>query len=81
MSASSGPRHAPRAGLSQGLVFWQGQEMVDQLEDGIASFQRCIESRDREAAEDLLHPEYALVLVQPGKAVMPRIRWLELLPD
>lgn len=55
--------------------------MVDQLEDGIASFQRCIESRDREAAEDLLHPGYALVLVQPVKAVMPRIRWLELLPD
>ena len=55
--------------------------MVDQLEDRIASFQRCIESRDRETAEDLLHPEYALVLVQPGKAVMPRIRWLELLPD
>ncbi len=55
--------------------------MVDQLEEGIASFQGCIESRDREAAEDLLHPEYALVLVQPVKAVMSRTRWLELLPD
>ena len=55
--------------------------MVDQLEEGIASFQRCIESRDREAAEAVLHPEYGLVLVHPVKAVMSRIRWLELLPD
>ena len=55
--------------------------MVDQLAEGIASFQRCIESRDREAAEDVLHPEYALVLLQPVKAVMTRFRWLELLPD
>ena len=72
MRAGSGP---PEPG------FWQAEAMVDQLEDGIASFQRCIESRDREAAEDVLHPEYALVLVQPGKAVLSRIRWLELLAD
>ncbi len=55
--------------------------MVDQLEDRIASFQTCIESRDREAAEDVLHPQYALVLVQPVRAVMSRTRWLEVLPD
>lgn len=54
--------------------------MADQLDEAIASFQRCIEARDRETAEDVLHLEYALVLVQPTKPVMSRTRWLELLP-
>ena len=37
--------------------------------------------RDREAAESVLDPDYALVLVQPARAVMPRARWLEVLED
>ena len=44
-------------------------------------FQRCIEERDRAAAEAILDDDYALVLVQPAKAVMPRSRWLEVLAD
>ena len=55
--------------------------MTEQLEDRIASFQACIEARDREAAEDVLHAGYALVLVQPVGAVMSRSRWLEVLPE
>ena len=50
------------------------------LDTRIEAFQTCIEERDAVAAERILHPEYALVLVQPSPAVMPRERWLEVLP-
>ncbi len=74
--------HGVMSGSGQrSRAFWEAEIMVDQLEDRIASFQTCIESRDREAAEDVLHPQYALVLVQPVRAVMSRTRWLEVLPD
>jgi uncharacterized protein DUF4440 len=55
--------------------------MSTALDASMAAFQRCIEERDRTAAERILDPEYALVLVQPTPAVMPRARWLEVLPD
>lgn len=55
--------------------------MPDDLQDAIARFQRCIQDRDREAAEAVLHPDYALVLVQPARAEIPRARWLEVLED
>ena len=51
------------------------------LDARMEAFQQCIAERDAGAAERLLHPEYALVLVQPTPAVMPRERWLEVLPD
>ena len=51
------------------------------LDATMEAFQLCIEQRDAVAAERLLHPEFALVLVQPTSAVMPRARWLEVLPD
>ena len=50
------------------------------LDTRMDAFQRCIEERDPVAAERILHPEFALVLVQPAPAVMPRERWLEFLP-
>ncbi len=37
--------------------------------------------RDRAVAESLLHDDFALVLVQPTLAVMPRARWLDVLSD
>src|SRR3954466_3332525 len=55
--------------------------MTDSLQDAIARFQRCIMDRDRRTAEAVLHPDYALVLVQPARAVVPRARWLEVLAD
>ena len=55
--------------------------MADDLQDAIARFERCVIDRDREAAESVLDADYALVLVQPARAVMPRARWLEVLPD
>ena len=45
------------------------------------AFQRALEARDAAALEPLLHEDYALVLLQPSRAVMPRERWLEVLPD
>jgi uncharacterized protein DUF4440 len=50
------------------------------LDTRIEAFQKCIEERDAVAAERIVHPGFALVLVQPSPAVMPRKRWLEVLP-
>jgi hypothetical protein len=47
----------------------------------IANFERVILRRDTELALTVLHPDYALVLVLPVPALMPRDRWLEVLPD
>ncbi len=57
--------------------------MTDDLLDRIATFDRCVLDRERdlELIEGLLHPEFALVLVVPQPAVVPRTRWLEMLPD
>jgi hypothetical protein len=53
----------------------------DALLTQITNFDRCIAERDKEMAESVLAPDFALVLVQPVLAVMPRSRWLEVLPD
>ncbi len=55
--------------------------MDDRLLAAISDFQNCIEKRDRAGAERVLDDEYRLVLVAPSKAVMPRDRWLDVLPD
>ena len=52
-------------------------DLAAQIDD----FQRCIHSRDRTLAETVLDPDFALVLVHPAAAAMPRERWLEVLPD
>lgn len=49
---------------------------MEDLTARMETFQRCIEERDAELAADLLDPDYALVLVQPGTAVFPRQQWL-----
>jgi len=51
------------------------------LQTQIDEFQRCIEERDAEGANAVLADDYALVLVHPTPAVIPRDRWLEVLPD
>lgn len=47
----------------------------------IEAFQRCIEDRDVARAGEVLDPDYALVLVQPARAVMRRDQWLAVLPQ
>ena len=51
------------------------------LSDAMKKFDAAVEQRDRTAAEEVLDGDYALVLVHPAPAVMPRARWLEVLPD
>jgi ketosteroid isomerase-like protein len=52
-----------------------------ELAAAIERFDRCIRERDQAAAERVLAEDYALVLVEPTRAVIPRERWLEVLPD
>lgn len=47
----------------------------------MATFERVVLERDTELALTVLHEDYALVLCVPVPAVMPRDRWLEVLPD
>jgi hypothetical protein len=42
------------------------------LDRQIREFERCVNERDRVAAEAVLDEDFALVLVQPEAAVMPR---------
>ncbi|MCA1678097.1 MAG: nuclear transport factor 2 family protein [Actinobacteria bacterium] len=52
-----------------------------ELQRQMATFQRCIEERDADAARAVLDDDYALVLVHPTLVVMPREQWLEVLPE
>ena len=51
------------------------------LELRMSHFQRAIETRDEAAAAEVLHPNYALCLVVPASAIIPRAAWLATLPD
>ena len=53
----------------------------DELADRADTFDRVVQERDVEGARAVLDEGYALVLVQPSPATMPRDRWLALLPD
>ena len=55
--------------------------MSGDLEARMTEFQRCIEARDETGAGDILDSEFALVLVQPARAVVPRGAWLTTLKD
>ena len=46
-----------------------------------AGWQRAIEARDVAGVGAFLAEDYALVLVQPSRAVVARAQWLALLPD
>jgi hypothetical protein len=52
----------------------------DDLDTATREFQRCIEQRNQVAAADVLDQDYALVLVQPARVVVPRKVWLATLP-
>jgi hypothetical protein len=53
----------------------------EDLATRMALFDRCVLERDRSLAEGVLDSAYALVLVQPTPAVMPREAWLAMLGD
>jgi ketosteroid isomerase-like protein len=54
---------------------------MDSLHTAMERWQQAILRRDAAAASEVLHPDYALVLVAPAPASMPRARWLEVLND
>jgi hypothetical protein len=53
----------------------------DDLPGAMRRFDDAVQQRDRGAAEEVLHEDFALVLVYPAPAAMPRARWLEVLSD
>jgi hypothetical protein len=55
--------------------------MDQELRDRMDAFQEVVLRRDADLAEKVLDEDYRLMLVQPSPAVMPRARWLEVLPD
>ena len=56
--------------------------MTDEsLTSQMANFERCVLERDQQLAETVLDEGYALVIVQPAPAAMPRAGWLQTLPD
>jgi hypothetical protein len=50
-----------------------------ELDLACVDFDRAVTHRDHETAERILHPDFALVLVHPAPAVMPRQLWLDTL--
>jgi Domain of unknown function (DUF4440) len=55
--------------------------MTFELTTAMEMFDRCVAQRDRALAEQVLDDDYALILVAPTRAVMPRSRWIEVLDD
>jgi len=55
--------------------------MSSELLERAAQFQDCIARRDVVAADAVLDHDYALVLVYPANAMVPRDQWLATLPD
>jgi hypothetical protein len=53
----------------------------DELVHRMADFDRCVQDRDQDLAGQVLHPDYALVLVHPAPAEVRREQWLATLPD
>lgn len=52
-----------------------------ELHRQLEAFRRCVIERDADVAEAVLDADFALVLVQPVPAVMPRASWLAVLGD
>jgi ketosteroid isomerase-like protein len=56
-------------------------DAVQEIEERTLAFDRVVRDRDAEGAGSVLHDDYALVLVHPAPARMPRDRWLAVLPE
>lgn len=59
----------------------QDAHMAADLHHQMEALERCIVDRDEDLADRVLDEDFALVLVQPQQAVMPRARWLDVLAD
>lgn len=54
---------------------------MDDLTAAMRRFDEAVQHRDHRAAEEVLDEDFALVLVHPAAALMPRARWLQVLDD
>jgi uncharacterized protein DUF4440 len=54
---------------------------ADDLAVRSGDFDQVVLSRDTALAADVLAEDFALVLVHPAPAVVPRSAWIEMLPD
>ena len=52
-----------------------------EIERRAEAWQQAIQQRDAGAAAEFLADDFALVIVQPKRAVLPRAQWLALLAD
>ncbi len=57
------------------------QGLDSQLVDAMRAFERVVVERDGVLAERILHADFALVLIHPEPAEVPRASWLRMLPD
>ena len=53
----------------------------DRLIAQMANFDRCVQERDSQLAETVLHSDYALIPTNPTLQVVSRSVWLGMLPD
>lgn len=64
-----------------GRVILLGMSEVNDVLSHAARWQTLVEARDVEAIRQLMHEDYALVLVVPSEVTVPLDEWLRLLPD
>jgi ketosteroid isomerase-like protein len=55
--------------------------VTESLAERVARFDRDVLARDLDAVIDVIDADYALLLVHPVRAVVPRETWLANLPD
>ena len=55
--------------------------MTASLSDQLASFERCFRDRDLDVAVEVVDDGFALELVHPAPAHVPRSAWIAMLPD
>ena len=70
-----------RSGLPYARASGHAGAVKDDLQQQLDLFEFCVLHRDVAAAEAVLDDSYALVLVAPAYARMPRARWIEVLPE
>lgn len=54
---------------------------IHDLKDRLAGFESCVLRRDTDGVQQFIDPEYAVVLIQPTRMVVPRERWLKTLQN
>jgi len=89
-AGEEGRRPVPRSPAYRPLGSWKTEAAalghhdhmtLDDLTAAMRRFDDAVQQRDHAAAEESLDEDFALVLVHPSPALMPRARWLQVLDD